>query len=79
MQEQSFRCFVCNTNNNIEMHHVKKSSSCKKNHKQLIPLCMDHHRYNKVSPHGGSKRFLKLYPMPIQIEKADLIYNLYQS
>ena len=57
-------CFVCgkrNFNDDLEWHHVKKSSSDEKNHFRLIPLCgSKHHRNGDLSPHGNAKRWREI-------------------
>jgi len=72
------RCYVCYTQANIEFHHVKKHSSDRKNHKLLIPLCLEHHRNSKeLSAHRTPKKFRELYPIEEQKEKANKIYKEY--
>ena len=79
LQTQSFNCFVCGTGSNIEMHHIKEHSNNKKNHKELIPLCVMHHRLsNELSAHGTATKFKKLYPMEVQRVQAKEIYLEYE-
>lgn len=73
----SIPCVICNTFKNIEYHHVKNRSTDKKDHKRLIALCMDHHRYNKLSPHNGPRLFRSTYPVEVQNKIADELYQRY--
>lgn len=58
-------CLVCKSPN-IEWHHVKRDSTCKKDHKRLIPLCYLHHRVSvEFSAHGTTKLFRETYPMDV--------------
>lgn len=80
LQLETFSCVVCGTANMIEMHHVKEHSIDKKDHKRLIPLCVEHHRLsNELSAHGTPRKFKELYPVEFQNELADKIYLLYKS
>ena len=76
-------CFVCgkrNFNDDLEWHHVKQSSSDKKNHFRLIPLCGHlHHRNGDLSPHGSPKNFRNTYPLYIQMAYAESIHKEYLS
>lgn len=71
----TFKCFVCNRSISIEFHHIKNRSTDKKVHTKLIPLCMDHHRYNKLSPHNGPKLWRETYSMQVQEDYAKNIYQ----
>ena len=77
LQNQSYGCFVCGQQNGIEWHHVKKSSSDKKNHVRLIPLCFMHHRLGRLSPHGGPKLWKETYTYEEQLLAAAAIHLRY--
>ena len=74
-------CFVCgkrNFNDDLEWHHVKKSSSDKKNHFRLIPLCgSKHHRNGDLSPHGNAKRWRETFSLEVQLIYAAGIHLEY--
>lgn len=74
-------CFVCgkrNFNDDLEWHHVKYSSSDKKNHFSLIPLCGHlHHRNGDLSPHGNAKRWKETFSLEVQIIYAAEIHLEY--
>ena len=72
---QSYHCFVCSTYLDIEWHHIKEDSHSKKNHKELLPLCINHHRLGTdISAHGNTKAFRLAYPIEVQREFAKNIY-----
>ena len=76
-------CFVCgkrNFNDDLEWHHVKNSSSDKKNHFRLISLC-GHlpHRNGDLSPHGNAKRWRETFTLEMQMEYATEIHLEYLS
>lgn len=76
LKNQQLNCFVCGTKNGIELHHVKESSSCRKNHKRVIPLCgVEHHRLGKYAVHVNKKWFFEKYPIKMQEEFADSLYQ----
>lgn len=75
LQEQNPNCFICSTSMNIEMHHVKFKSTDKKNHKRLIPLCVEHHKGNVLSPHGTPSKWRKTISMLRQELYADSLYE----
>ncbi|PHR54517.1 MAG: hypothetical protein COA44_12855 [Arcobacter sp.] len=77
-QMSSYTCMVCNLHVQ-DWHHVKLSSSDKKNHKKLIPLCKAHHVGNKLSPHGTPTLWRETYSMLHQNKLADDIYNKYKE
>ena len=77
LQEQRLPCILCNTFNNIEMHHVKLKSTDKKNHKRLIPLCIEHHKGKVLSPHGTSRKWRNHVSMESQNKVADELYNTF--
>lgn len=74
-------CFVCgkrNFNDDLEWHHVKNSSSDKKNHFRLIPLCGHlHHRNGDLSPHGNAKRWRETFSLEMQLIYAAEIHLEY--
>ena len=74
-------CFVCgkrNFNDDLEWHHVKQSSSDKKNHFRLIPLCGHlHHRNGDLSPHGNAKRWRETFILEVQLFYAAEIHLEY--
>jgi len=73
----SFSCLVCN-NHIVEWHHVKRDSTCRKNHKRLIPLCQKHHTVSlDFSAHGTPKKWRETYSMGFQNDLADMIYRKY--
>ena len=77
LQEQQFSCILCNTFNNIEMHHIKLKSTDKKNHKRLIPLCIEHHKGKVLSPHGTARKWRLHISMEFQNKVADELYNTF--
>lgn len=77
LQQQNHNCFVCGISSNIEMHHVKKSSVFKKNHKILIPLCIEHHKGKSLSPHGSPNLFRSAFSMEQQLKVANELYNTF--
>ena len=77
LQEQEFECVLCNTKENIEMHHVKLKSTDKKNHKRLIPLCVQHHHGKGLSPHGTPIKWRRHMSMELHNKIADDMYNLF--
>lgn len=72
-------CIVCGTYSNVQGHHIKERSTDRKNHKQLIPLCIDHHTGNKISPHGAKKAFFDMFPIEAQRTIAFIIFNQFKS
>lgn len=77
LQLQNHNCILCDTKNNIEMHHVKYKSTDKKNHKRLIPLCAEHHTGKIMSPHGTPVKWRRHVPLELQNKIADEIYKEY--
>ncbi|MGL5752270.1 MAG: hypothetical protein ACRCXT_17175 [Paraclostridium sp.] len=77
LQEQNHNCFVCGISNNIEMHHVKLKSTDKKIHKNLIPLCIEHHKGKSLSPHGSPNLFRSTFSMEQQLKVAKELYNTF--
>ena len=76
LQCRNSGCMVCNSGH-IEYHHVKKNSTDKKDHKRLIPLCIEHHKGTELSPHGTPKLFKEVFSIEYQQEVADAMYNEY--
>ena len=75
---QDIPCFVCGTYENVEGHHIKESSSDKKVHTEILPLCMYHHRLGQIlSAHGTPKKFREDYPMETQRGFANEQFNRY--
>ena len=76
-------CFVCgkrNFNDDLEWHHVKNSSSDKKNHFRLISLCGHlHHRNGELSPHGSPKKWRETFSLEVQLSYAAEIHLEYLS
>lgn len=74
-------CFVCDGLNVIEWHHVKRDSTCQKDHTRLIPLCGEScHRLGTVlSAHGTPSKFRETYPISEQMEYAKKIYEEFLS
>lgn len=75
-KEQGFSCLICG-NYETESHHVKEFSSDKKNHKELLPLCLEHHRRGTPSPHKTPRLWRKHYPIEKQRELAYGYYKIY--
>ena len=70
--------YVKNFNDDLEWHHVKNSSSDKKNHFRLIPLCGHlHHRNGDLSPHGNAKRWRETFSLEVQLSYAAEIHLEY--
>ena len=67
-------CFVCGSRN-TQLHHIKNSSSDKKNHYEILPLCSSHHTGKELSPHGTPQKFREAYPLDMQKEFAKAIYE----
>lgn len=72
-------CIVCGTYYGIQIHHVKESSSDKRNDNEVIPLCYEHHLGNEFSAHGTSKKFKEEYPVDYQLYVADKLYLKYKK
>ena len=75
----TFSCLVCGIKP-VQFHHVKRDSTDSKNHKRLIPLCVEHHLESlEFSAHGNPKKWREAYPMDVQYRLADKIYNRYEK
>ncbi len=72
-------CMVCSTRLGINMHHVKKNSTDYRDDSKIIPLCVEHHLGNELSPHGTAAIFRKVYPMDQQLAFAEELYNKYKD
>lgn len=68
-------CFVCETLNGVQGHHIKKFSSDKKIHSKMIPLCIEHHVGSTLSPHGTPKLFKEKFNFTFQEEVAKMHYD----
>jgi len=85
LKSQYIPCIVCSaleveTKSMIEFHHIKEFSSDRKNHKEVIPLCADHHKYNlEISAHSNKKAFFEMFPMESQKKIAEKIHNQFLS
>jgi hypothetical protein len=77
LRNQQLQCLICGSNE-VELHHIKRSSTDKKNHKQLLPLCREHHTGSSISPHGAKKQFFEIYPFESQVIIADKLYENYE-
>lgn len=77
-KEQDLKCIVCNSNN-TQLHHIKRNSSDKKDHTKIIPLCLEHHIGNKISPHGAKENFFKRYPWEWQKRYSETLYKKYEQ
>lgn len=70
-------CIVCGSLL-VQWHHVKRDSTCKKDHKRLLPLCEEHHTESKeLSAHGTPVLFRDVYSMEYQYAYADKLYEFY--
>jgi len=76
-KEQNYLCFVCGTKKSIELHHVKRDSTSKKDHTKIIPLCYNHHHGQELSPHGTPSKFRETFLMEVQEEYAAQLYEDY--
>ena len=72
-------CLVCNISIGIQIHHVKESSSDRKDDTCVIPLCYHHHLGTELSPHGTPKLFKEVMPMDIQRQSASDLYKEYEN
>lgn len=70
-------CFVCNTFIGIQIHHIKEHSSDLRDDDKVIPLCYEHHLGNEFSVHGTARKFREEYPIEMQLEYAEELYNEY--
>lgn len=79
LQNRATTCWYCGTPYNIEWHHIKLKSTDKKDHKRLIPLCTEHHKGNKISPHGTPTKWREKFTIEEQNRYADRFYKSYLS
>lgn len=77
IKSQDLECFVCGSSN-VVLHHIKEKSTDKKNHKRLLPLCINHHTGEVFSPHGTPILWRKQYTIGRQNRVADEIYKRYE-
>ena len=79
LKSMTLHCIVCGYAE-TELHHVYSVlHGIKRSDRRVIPLCTDHHRGSKCSPHGGRKEFLELYPLDDQIKISDYLYKKYKD
>lgn len=71
-------CLVCKSYVGVQMHHVKESSSDKRNDNEVIPLCYNHHLGEEFSVHGTARKFKQEYPLEYQLFVADSLYFKYK-
>jgi hypothetical protein len=81
-EEKKPVCMVCGKRNSqdpIELHHVKRCSSDPKNDTQVIPLCgNEHHRLGmSLSAHGTPRYFREIFSIDFQKEYANELYDEY--
>lgn len=79
LQTKKFTCFVCGSKNMIQMHHIKERSTDAKNHKELIPLCFNHHLGMQLSPHGTPTAWRVTYSIEEQRAAANKIYEEFEN
>ncbi len=81
LKSLSVVCFCCGKQNGIEWHHVKQTSSDKKNHKRLIPLCgiICHRLGTVLSAHSTPKKFRAIFSIEKQNAHADEFYKKYEK
>ena len=79
LHEEHLSCFVCDTRMGVQIHHVKEHSIDMRTDDKTIPLCYEHHLGNEISAHGTPKLFRELYPMDIQLAKANELYTRYKE
>ena len=75
--KQIHKCFVCGTTSNIEGHHIKVSSSQPKIDRNLLSLCVLHHRIGTPSPHNSPKLWREMFTLESQLDFAEQIYQRY--
>lgn len=76
---QDLACFCCGERGSIELHHIKETSSDKRNDNEIIPLCgVKCHRLGiTLSAHLTPKKFRRVFPMGMQLKYAKGLYNEY--
>jgi len=74
---QSIKCFNCNCVAE-EAHHIKGHSYDSKDHKSLLPLCCNCHKYSTtLSVHGTPVKWRERYTIEEQLDYAREIYQQY--
>lgn len=68
-------CFVCETIENVQGHHVKEHSTDRKDHTKLLPLCEEHHTGTTFSPHGTPRSWREAYSIEFQREVAEMHFD----
>ena len=76
MHTSNKRCIVC-LSENIELHHLLFGSmnNGKIYDNLIMPLCSEHHRGTKLSPHGNPKMYYKTYSVSQQIRTSVLYFQ----
>ncbi len=77
-KNQDLRCMVCGSGD-FQLHHLKRSSSDKKNHFMVIPLCLEHHIGKEMSPHGAKKIFFEVYSWEWQVRYSKNLHKNYKE
>jgi hypothetical protein len=74
-------CFACGKQNKLECHHIKQFSTDVKDDRKIIMLCGEEcHRNGAIlSAHGTPKMFREAYPIEVQLENAEKLYNQYKK
>ena len=74
-------CFICGGYNKIELHHIKRYSSDKRDDRHVIPLCGEscHRNGTELSAHSTPKKFRDKYPMSEQLKYAKELYEEYKA
>jgi hypothetical protein len=76
LKEQDLSCFSCGKKRGVELHHIKQSSSDRKNHLEVIPLCgVTCHRLGEYSAHSNPRWFRSEYPIEVQRKFAKILYK----
>lgn len=77
LKEMTLHCIVCGCNN-TELHHVYSVvHGIKRSDHRVVPLCAEHHRGAKCSPHGGKEAFYSIFSLNDLIMLADIIRARY--
>ena len=83
LHNQELKCFACGgyatMDDGIELHHVKETSSDKRNDNEVIPLHgIKCHRLGvELSAHLTPKKFRETFPVGAQLKYAKELYNRY--
>ena len=85
LKSQELFCIACGKLA-TELHHLKfdesnkiHTSTAKKDHKLVVPLCCEHHTGNKCSFHGNKKEMAKLFTKDSLIVIANKIYQKWEE